>query len=213
MSTRRTAWAKVEPKYNQISDETEKNNEPEKENFTYTPKVNEISRDMMSARMYTNRDVTDRLTSHAKRSPVKKSKPQRDRTIIDITSFLAGPAEIEECLKASTRDDVGKHRIPVSCQCTFPPSLFFFPPVMMCVCAYGWLDVPLEVEDTEAARTDFTLLEEAEHSRPVLSAKEREKREEQFKQFLTRQHAAQERKKIQVIEVSIDDTLMIADDV
>lgn len=38
--------------------------------------------------------------------------------------------------------------------------------------------------------------------RPTLSAVERERRKEQFQAFLTRQHAAQERKKIQVQEVS-----------
>ena len=45
--------------------------------------------------------------------------------------------------------------------------------------------------------------EEKNHP-PALSATERERRKDNFQAFLTRQHAAQEKKKIQVQEVSAD---------
>jgi hypothetical protein len=49
---------------------------------------------------------------------------------------------------------------------------------------------------------DSTLLEESEQGQPALmSAMERERRKDNFQQFLSRQHAAQEKKKIQVEEV------------
>jgi hypothetical protein len=60
---------------------------------------------MLSARVYVNRDVTDRLTRNTRSSPVQKPKPQKERTIIDINSFLAGPVEIEECLNKTSRHD------------------------------------------------------------------------------------------------------------
>lgn len=104
LRTRRTAWANVEPKYNQAQDVMEKH-EPNKENYTYTPQINAIPQDMLSARMYANRDVVDRLTGHTTKSSVQKPRIQKERTIIDITSFLAGPEEIEECLKASSRSE------------------------------------------------------------------------------------------------------------
>jgi hypothetical protein len=111
LSTRRTAWAKVEPKYNQppeISETCDK----EKENYTYMPQVNEVAPDMISVNLYLNDDVTNRLTRTTKgsKAPVQKppqqqQPPSKERTIIDISSFLSGPAETEECLKSSSRDD------------------------------------------------------------------------------------------------------------
>lgn len=108
MSTRRTAWAKVEPKYNQPPDPSHTRNETdtEKENqYSYTPKVNEVGRDMISVSLYLQENVTDRLTRTAKSSPVQKTKPSKERTIIDMATFLSGPVEIDAALKASSREE------------------------------------------------------------------------------------------------------------
>ena len=107
LSTRRTAWAKVEPKYNQPPDTFRTNLvDIEKENeYSYTPQVNEVGPDMISASLYLQESVTDRLTKKAMSSPVQKAKPTKERTIIDMATFLSGPMENEAALKSSSRDN------------------------------------------------------------------------------------------------------------
>lgn len=79
----------------------------EKENqFSYIPQVNEVAPDMISASLYLQDSVTERLTRTAKSSPVQKPKqPSKERTIIDIATFLSGPVEIESALKSASRDE------------------------------------------------------------------------------------------------------------
>lgn len=106
LCTKRGAWTRVEPKYNQpVNKHMNEGIDQEKENYTYIPKVNNVTSDMISASLYLNRDVTDRLSSHPS-SPPQKQKP-KNRTIIGIESFLAGPNQIEAELEQSKQENEG----------------------------------------------------------------------------------------------------------
>ena len=107
LSTRRTAWAKVEPKYNQPIEASVDDSTLDKENYTYKPQVNRVSSEMISASVYCNQDVTDRLTQFAKASPQKKQIPpvHKDRTIIDVNSFLTGSFGVTNDVDDSVCDE------------------------------------------------------------------------------------------------------------